>query len=162
MIPSGASAQTPHAVASLRLFIANCASFISLWAHFILHQSPKCDYRRISLQFQLKRRRRRKKKALRIRVIATEQGKKKNTSHIHNRTLGRRRLVIYFRRARLICIERCLSRVAALMKLGRGAPRPLGEVLFRCSSNTLMPNAFCQLTPRRVCVTSRSERGATS
>lgn len=104
-----------------------------------------------------------KKKALRIRVIATEQEKKKKTSsHIHNRTLGRRRLVIYFRRARLICIERCLSRVAALMKLGRGAPRPLGEVLFRRRSNTLMPNAFCQLTPRRVCVTSRSKRGATS
>lgn len=111
----------------------------------------------ISLQFQLKR----KKKASRIRVIATEQKKQKNTSHIHNRTLGRHRLVIYFCRARLICIERCLSRVAALMKLGRGARRPLGEVLFRRSSNTLMPNAFCQLTPRRVCVTSRSKRGAT-
>lgn len=53
----------------------------------------------------------------------------------------------------LICIERCLSCIAALMKLACST-EALGEVLLLCS-NMLMLNAFCQLTPWWVCGTSQ-------
>lgn len=59
----------------------------------------------------------------------------------------------------LICIQRCLSRVAHLRKLISGVVAP-GEVLLH-DRNVLILNAFCQWTPRWVSVACLRVRGGT-